>query len=58
MGKPSPAKVAKLKPKRKCCRSSTRCLRCPVVVHKMKKAVRHGLSDKELKQALKKARAN
>ncbi|MCE5289586.1 MAG: hypothetical protein LLG14_10125 [Nocardiaceae bacterium] len=50
-------KVAHLKPKKKCCRSDKRCLKCPFVVHKMKKAVHQGLTGKELKKALKKARA-
>lgn len=52
------SKVAGLKPKKKCCKSKPRCLKCPVVVHKMQKAERHGLSGKELKKALRRARAH
>ncbi|MDG3012734.1 hypothetical protein G4X40_21580 [Rhodococcus sp. D2-41] len=50
-------KVAGLTPKKKCCKSSPRCLRCPVVVHRMQKAATHDPSDKKLVKALKKARA-
>ncbi|WP_169798197.1 hypothetical protein [Gordonia desulfuricans] len=57
MGKVKPEKVRDLKPKKKCCRSSTRCLRCPVVIHRMQKVDTKHLSKKELGKALKKARA-
>jgi hypothetical protein len=46
-----------MKAKKKCCRSSTRCLRCPVVIHKMQKFADQGMSDKELTKALKKVRS-
>ncbi|SED42936.1 hypothetical protein SAMN04490240_3896 [Rhodococcus pyridinivorans] len=36
MGKVKASKVAGLKPKKKCCRKKTRCLKCPVVVMRMK----------------------
>lgn len=57
MGKPDPAKVRDLKPKKKCCRSKTRCVRCPVVIRRMNELDPHGLSKKDLAKALKKARA-
>ncbi|WP_165943034.1 hypothetical protein [Gordonia zhaorongruii] len=57
MGKTDPAKVAKLKPKKKCCRKSTRCLRCPVVVHRMSKIDCDSMSKKKATKELKKARA-
>ncbi|WP_207840980.1 hypothetical protein [Williamsia soli] len=57
MGKKKASKVCGLKPKKKCCRSSTRCVRCPVVIHKMQKLSGQGLSEKELGKALKKVRA-
>ena len=57
MGKTKPAKVAQLKPKKKCCKKSTRCLRCPVVIHRMKKIDCEHLSKKDANKALKKARA-
>ncbi|EUA71061.1 hypothetical protein I540_1254 [Mycobacteroides abscessus subsp. bolletii 1513] len=52
------SKVARLKPKKKCCKSKPRCTKCPVVVHKMQKAEHHGLSEKELKKVLHRARAH
>ncbi|MGB3303813.1 hypothetical protein [Gordonia sp. (in: high G+C Gram-positive bacteria)] len=57
MGKTSPAKVAQLKPKKKCCKKSTRCLRCPVVIHRMGKLDCNHMSKKQANKALKKARA-
>lgn len=57
MGKVDPAKVCSLKPKKKCCKSSKRCVRCPVVIHRMRKLDTSGMSKKELNKALKKARA-
>ncbi|AEF41816.1 MULTISPECIES: hypothetical protein [Hoyosella] len=57
MGKVKASKVSSLKPKKKCCRSKTRCLRCPYVVAKMKKYEAAGVSGGELKKCLKKARA-
>lgn len=50
-------KVSSLKPKKKCCRSKTRCMKCPVVIMRMKKAENEGLSGKHLQKALKRARA-
>lgn len=58
MGKPDPAKVARRKPKKKCCKKQTRCLRCPVVVHKMRKLDLDQMSKKQARKALKKARLN
>jgi hypothetical protein len=57
VGKKKAADVCGMKPKKKCCRSSTRCMRCPVVIHKMQKFADQGMSDKELNKALKKVRA-
>ena len=56
-GKVKPHKVAGLKPKKKCCKKDTRCVRCPVVIHRMSKLDLHGMSEKKAKKALKKARA-
>ncbi|MFZ2511645.1 MAG: hypothetical protein WAW85_11240 [Gordonia sp. (in: high G+C Gram-positive bacteria)] len=58
MGKPDPAKVARLKPKKKCCKKKTRCLRCPVVVHRMQKLDLEHMSKKDARKALKQARKN
>jgi hypothetical protein len=58
MGKIKASKVASLKPKKKCCQSKKRCVKCPFVIHRMKKAEAAGLKGSELKAALKKARAH
>ncbi|MGW0172562.1 hypothetical protein ACWDUM_01825 [Rhodococcus sp. NPDC003322] len=57
MGKVKPKNVSSLKPKKKCCRSKTRCVKCPVVIMRMKKLENQGATGKELKKGLKKARA-
>jgi len=57
MGKVKAKKVSGLKPKKKCCRSKTRCIKCPVVIMRMKKAESAGVCGKDLVKALKKARA-
>ncbi len=57
MGKVKASKVAGLKPKKKCCRKKTRCLECPVVVMRMRKVENDGLSKKELRKYLDRARA-
>jgi hypothetical protein len=51
-------RVSTLKPKKKCCKSKTRCVKCPFVIHRMKKAEAAGLTGSDLKTALKKARAH
>ncbi|MFT3661555.1 MAG: hypothetical protein QM809_09175 [Gordonia sp. (in: high G+C Gram-positive bacteria)] len=56
--KPDPAKVAHLKPKRKCCKKRVRCLKCPVVVHKMKRLDLDSMSKKDARKALENARVN
>ena len=53
----SASKVARGKTEKKCCRSKPRCLTCPVVVMRMKKLEREGVTGKDLKRRLKKARA-
>ncbi|GAA3957740.1 hypothetical protein [Gordonia caeni] len=58
MGKPDPAKVVRLKPKKKCCKKKTRCLRCPVVIHRMKKLDLETMTPKQARKELKKARKN
>lgn len=57
MGKVKAGKVSGLKPKKKCCRSKKRCLKCPVVIMRMKKAEDEGLKGKDLARVLKKSRA-
>jgi hypothetical protein len=51
-----PSDLAGLKPKKKCCRSTPRCKKCPVVVHKVRNAERHGISGKQLIKVFKRAR--
>lgn len=58
MGKVKAKKVSSLKPKKKCCRSKTRCVKCPVVIMRMKKLENEGVTGKDLKKGLKKARAS
>ncbi|NKY49020.1 hypothetical protein [Nocardia vermiculata] len=57
MSKVKAKQVAQLKPKKKCCRKNKRCLKCPVVVAKMRKCQAAGIKGKDLKKALKRARA-
>jgi hypothetical protein len=45
------------KVKKKCCRSKPRCRRCPVVALRLAKAGAETLTGKDLKRALKRARA-
>ena len=56
-GKIKAGDVSGLEPKKKCCRKKTRCLRCPVVIMRMKKLENQGAGKKELKKGLEKARA-
>lgn len=46
------------KPKKKCCRKKTRCLKCPVVIHKLNRLAAEGASKKDLKKSLKTVRDN
>lgn len=57
MSKIKASQVSSLKPKKKCCRSKTRCLKCPVVIMRMKKLENEGATGKELEKGLKRARA-
>jgi hypothetical protein len=49
-------KLAKAKPKTKCCRSKPRCKRCPLVLHEVAKAQRNGVRGKHLEKVFKRAR--
>ena len=51
-----PSKLADLKPKKKCCRSKPRCKKCPVVVHRVRKAQLNGIRGKRLVMVFKRAR--
>ncbi|WIM89948.1 hypothetical protein PT015_11285 [Candidatus Mycobacterium wuenschmannii] len=44
------------KAKKKCCRSTPRCKRCPLVLHKVSKAEASGIHGKELDKVFKRAR--
>jgi hypothetical protein len=57
MGKVKAKQVSSLKPKKKCCRKKTRCLKCPVVIMRMKRLEADGCCGKDLKKGLEKARA-
>ncbi|MFD5869173.1 hypothetical protein ACFWGD_11295 [Corynebacterium sp. NPDC060344] len=41
-----PFKLAGMTPKKKCCKSGTRCLRCPVVLHKLNREIKNGEVDR------------
>ena len=41
-----PFKLAAMTPKKKCCKSGTRCLRCPVVLHKLNREINNGEVDR------------
>jgi hypothetical protein len=45
-----------IKPKKKCCRSKPRCKRCPLVLHKVRKAELIGMRGKALEKVFKRAR--
>ncbi|ADT98261.1 hypothetical protein [Mycolicibacterium gilvum] len=49
-------KLADVKAKKKCCRSKPRCKRCPLVLHKVRKAELNGIRGKELDKIYKRAR--
>jgi hypothetical protein len=51
-------KLVGSKPKKKCCRKKTRCMKCPVVIHKLNRMAAHGATKKELEKSLKTVRAN
>ena len=51
-----PSEFAALKPKGKCCRSKPRCKRCPLVLHKVRKAELAGLRGKDLAKVFARAR--
>ncbi|RDH77837.1 hypothetical protein DVS77_13330 [Mycolicibacterium moriokaense] len=50
------SKLADLKPKKKCCRSKPRCKKCPVVLHRVRKAERNGIQGKQLIKVYQRAR--
>jgi hypothetical protein len=50
------SQIGTLKAKKKCCRSKPRCKRCPVVLHKVRKAELSGVRGKELAKVFKRAR--
>jgi hypothetical protein len=50
------SEFAGIKPKKKCCRSKPRCKRCPVVLHKVRKAELSGLRGKQLVKVFKRTR--
>jgi hypothetical protein len=50
------SKLAAVKPKKKCCRSKPRCKRCPLVIHKVRKAELSGVRGKALQKVFKRTR--
>jgi hypothetical protein len=54
---PTGADLINGKVKKKCCRSRPRCRKCPVVALRLAKAGAETLTGKDLKRAVKRARA-
>lgn len=50
------SKLTKLTPKKKCCCSKPRCKKCPLVLHKVRKAELSGIRGKELEKVFTRAR--
>ncbi|MBT0565533.1 hypothetical protein [Williamsia sp. CHRR-6] len=57
MAKLTPSTFTSVRPKKKCCKSSTRCSSCPLVLHRLSKMGAEDFSKKEFAKALKKVRA-
>ncbi|OFE14978.1 hypothetical protein BA895_07480 [Humibacillus sp. DSM 29435] len=49
-------KLKKIKPKSKCCKKSTRCLKCPVVLHRLGKQECESMCKRDFQKALDTAR--
>ncbi len=58
MGKTKAHKLVGTKPKKKCCRKKKRCLKCPVVIHRLNRMAADGASKKEMQRSLKAVRDN
>ncbi|MGB5112738.1 MAG: hypothetical protein WBO08_14450 [Mycobacterium sp.] len=43
-------KLLTAKPKKKCCRGKLRCKKCPLVLHKVRKAPHTGMRGKDLEK--------
>ncbi len=56
MGRPKSGGSAKAKAKKKCCRSTPRCRRCPLVLHEVSQAELVGVRDEALRKVSKRAR--
>ena len=48
--------IGKIKPKSKCCKKSTRCVKCPVVLHRLGKQDCGSMCKKDFQKVLDKAR--
>ena len=49
-------KIAKIKPKSKCCKKSTRCIKCPVVLHRLGKQECGSMCKRDFQKVLDQAR--
>ncbi|WP_461167536.1 hypothetical protein [Tsukamurella serpentis] len=58
MGKKKAHELVGSKPKKKCCRKKTRCMKCPVVIHRLNRMAADGASKKDMQKSLKTVRAN
>ncbi|MBI3226984.1 MAG: hypothetical protein HYZ39_18215 [Mycolicibacterium cosmeticum] len=48
--------LTSVKAKKKCCRSKPRCKKCPLVLHKVRRAADAGVAGKDLEKVFKHAR--
>ncbi len=56
VGKLKAKNIGKIKPKSKCCKKSTRCVKCPVVLHRLGKKDCASMCKKDFQKVLDKAR--
>jgi hypothetical protein len=56
VGKLKAKNIGKIKPKSKCCKKNTRCVKCPVVLHRLGKQDCRSMCKKDFQKVLDKAR--
>ena len=56
VGKLKAKNIGKIKPKSKCCKKSPRCVKCPVVLHRLGKKDCASMCKKDFQKVLDKAR--
>jgi hypothetical protein len=56
VGKLKAKDIGRIKPKSKCCKKRTRCVKCPVVLHRLGKQDCGSMCKKDFQKVLDKAR--